>query len=224
MIYLPSQGVVVLIRFIKKYLHILWFSFFGIISILYFVLQHIGLDYHTIHIKADDMIPFLPVFIIPYILWYAYVPAPMIYSCFRDKDTFIRQVTALFSGSILCIAVFFIYPSQIDFRPEIHENGILEQLCRLIFSNDAPVNVMPSLHCYEATVIHLVSFRHGKLKSHTGLRVVSAVTAVLICLSTVFVKQHSVLDLLVGCSLAAAIYILTELIFDWRIKNDRKAI
>ena len=79
-------------------------------------------------------------------------------------------------------------------------------LCRLIYANDQPYNVLPSLHCYEATAIHLASFGGAAGRRYTGLRAASAVIAVLICLSTLFVKQHSVLDLLSGCLLAGLVY------------------
>ena len=78
--------------------------------------------------------------------------------------------------------------------------------CRLIYANDQPYNVLPSLHCYEATAIHLASFGGAAGRRYKGLRAASAVIAVLICLSTLFVKQHSVLDLVSGCLLAGLVY------------------
>ena len=48
-------------------------------------------------------------------------------------------------------------------------------LCRLIYANDAPVNVFPSLHCYEALVMHLATFRVPPLRVRKRLRLASAV-------------------------------------------------
>ncbi len=89
-------------------------------------------------------------------------------------------------------------------------------LCRLIYANDAPVNVFPSLHCYEALVMHLATFRMPPLRARKRLRLASAVLVILICLSTLLVKQHSVADLVAGCTLAVVMYLLTACIFDKR--------
>ena len=73
------------------------------------------------------------------------------------------------------------------------------------------MNVLPSLHCYEALSIHLSTFRSRFGGKHPVLRAASAVLVLLICLSTVFIKQHSAVDLAAGCALAIASYALMEI-------------
>ena len=133
----------------QKYRHALWFLLFGVLSAFYFVSQHLGLRYHIVHLPLDDRLPFWPAFIVFYILWYFYVPGCMLWACFRVKDVFYQQVAALFSGAFVCAAVFVLYPTCVDFRPSAAGPGLARALCRLIYANDAPVNVFPSLHCYE---------------------------------------------------------------------------
>ena len=150
------------------------------------------------------------------ILWYFYVPGCMLWACFRAKEVFYRQVAALFSGAFVCAAVFVLYPTCVDFRPSAAGPGLARALCRLIYANDAPVNVFPSLHCYEALVMHLATFRVPPLCARRRLRLASAALVALICLSTLLVKQHSVADLIAGCTLAVVMYLLTDHIFDKR--------
>lgn len=168
----------------QKYRHALWFLLFGALSAFYFVSQHLGLRYHVVHLPLDDRIPFCPAFVVFYILWYFYVPGCMLWACFRARDVFYRQVAALFSGAFVCAAVFVLYPTCVDFRPSAAGPGLARALCRLIYANDAPVNVFPSLHCYEALVMHLATFRVPPLRAHKALRLASAVLVILICLST----------------------------------------
>ena len=118
--------------------------------------------------------------------------------------------------AFLCVAVFVLYPTRIDFRPAADGTGVFLALCRLIYAHDAPVNVFPSLHCYEALVLHLVTFRTPPLCARKALRLVSFVLVLLICLSTLFVKQHSAADLIAGCTLAVAVYSLTTYLFSKR--------
>lgn len=64
-------------NFVKKFFRILWrdhrdglwFLFFPVFGIYYFFIQHIGLEYRVIHVSLDDKIPFVPAFVIPYILY-----------------------------------------------------------------------------------------------------------------------------------------------------------
>lgn len=200
----------------QKYRHALWFLLFGALSAFYFVSQHVGLRYHVVHLPLDDRIPFCPAFVVFYILWYFYVPGCMLWACLRAKDVFCRQAAALFSGAFLCVAMFVLYPTCIDFRPAAEGAGVFRALCRLIYAHDAPVNVFPSLHCYEALVLHLATFRAPPLRAHKALRLASFALVVLICLSTLLIKQHSAADLIAGCALAVAAHSLTTYLFSKR--------
>ena len=201
---------------VQKYKHALFFLLFAVLSVFYFVSQHLGLQYHVMHLSLDDRLPFRPAFILFYVLWYFYVPGCMLWACICSKRVFFRQVAAVFSGAFLCAAIFIIYPTCVDFRPNADGSGFFLALCRLIYSNDAPVNVFPSLHCYEALAVHLATFRNPPLRKQKWLRLASCVLVVLICLSTLLVKQHSVADLVAGCGLAAIMYFLTTCIFNRR--------
>lgn len=198
---------------IAKYKHILILLLFIPISLSYFLLQLRSVDYTIVHLAADDLVPFLPIFIIPYIIWYVYVPLPMVFMCFADKKEFVKQSITLFSGMAFCILLFLFFPTAIDFRPDAEGDGILLWLCRVIFSNDKPLNVCPSLHCYEAICIHITTFSASVMKKHKMLRVISAIIMILICLSTVFVKQHSVIDAVCAAILAVVAYILVYRVF-----------
>lgn len=206
-------------RLISENSQILLLSLFIPIEIMYFITQHMQLSYHEVHLPADDLIPFLPVFIIPYVIWYLYVPLPMLYMCFKDKKEFKKQCLSLFSGMILCTIVFMLYPTSVyGIRPKTVEiKGLFTFLCNIIYSNDNPVNACPSLHCYEALLIHLTTFSPEFMRKRTGLRIASAVLMILICASTVFVKQHSLLDVIIGCALAVMSYLIVyKLIFKKR--------
>ena len=201
---------------LSKNRHVYWLLGLIALALAYFVTQHLGLQYHVVHLPLDDRIPFCPAFVVFYILWYFYVPGCMLWACLRAKDVFCRQAAALFSGAFLCVAVFVLCPTCIDFRPAAEGAGVFRALCRLIYAHDAPVNVFPSLHCYEALVLHLVTFRAPPLRARKALRLVSFALVLLICLSTLFVKQHSAADLIAGCTLAVAAYSLTTYLFSKR--------
>jgi len=201
----------ILLNFLKKNKQILWFLGFVFSGVFYFGSKFFESTPNIIHIGLDDKIPFLPIFIIPYIIWYIYVPVLMLCVCFNDKKSFNKQAFILFSGMFLSCVFFLIYPTGVDFRPTAEGKGILLWLCRIIYKNDTPpVNVLPSLHCFEAITVHLTTFVWGPLKKCLPLRITSAVLMLLICASTVFVKQHSIVDVVCGCLLGFVICLITE--------------
>lgn len=58
----------------------------------------------------------------------------------------------------------------------------------------------------------------------TAFRVASAAMAILICLSTVFIKQHSALDLAAGCAAALIAALPVMVLNRRRPKNDNKTV
>lgn len=207
--------------FIYKYRRVAYFAMFLIIGPAYFLTSSIDFERTLIHCALDDFIPFVPAFIVPYILWYAYVPLVLALVCFGAPEYFRRQCAVFLGGALFCILIFVLFPSAVDFRPEALGGGLFNRICRMIFESDRPVNVFPSLHCYEALCVHLTAFSVTSLRKKTALRAVSAVMMTLICMSTVLVKQHSVLDVFAGCAVAAA----AALIFNLRRhKNDNKTV
>lgn len=211
--------------FLRENKQICYFALFLTVWLGYFISSWHGESGRTlVHCALDDMIPFVPAFIIPYFAWYAYVPLMLAAVCFGDKKNFPLQCASFFGGAWVCIAVLVAFPTAVDFRPTAEGRGVLLWLCRFIYTADRPVNVFPSLHCYEALSVHLTTFSCTRFRGKTAWRVASAVLVVLICLSTVFVKQHSVIDIVGGCAAALISSLPMMVINARRRKNDNKTV
>lgn len=188
----------------KQLLYLLWFL---PLEAMYFISQRLPLDHTVIDLAFDRDIPFIAAFIIPYVIWYLYVPGLMVYMYFKERPAYVKQCIALFFGMAVCVVSFVVFPTALpaDFRPQNLGGGVFDFICKIIYANDMPYNVCPSLHCYEAVCIHIMTFYGTHLKKRYVSRIVSAVLVVLVCLSTVYTKQHSVVDAVVGILLAAAV-------------------
>lgn len=209
------------IRYIKANKQVLYFVLLAAFAGFYFLSEHLfSLQYHSVWVPLDDKIPFTPAFVIPYILWYPYIPAGLLAVYLTDRKAMTRQAWILFSGMTVCLLCFVLFPTRIDFRGDASGRDIFSMLCRIIYGSEDSVNVFPSMHCYEATAIHLSTFVSGPLKNKVGLRIGSAVLTVLICMSTVFVKQHSVVDIVAGCSLAFLSFAAVNIIY--RLRGVKK--
>ncbi len=197
-------------KFLQENRQILFFA--GILPFhgIFFLTERLPLTYTVVHCALDDVIPFLPVFVIPYIAWYGYITLPLIYLCFREKELFRKLCCVLIPGMAIANVLFVLFPTTVDFRPEALGDGLCLALCRWIYSCDRPVNVCPSLHCFEAVAIHLAVFRGTKFSSRWSLRIASGVLVALICTATMCIKQHSVIDAVLGIAMAFVLFAIVN--------------
>ncbi|MBP5303919.1 MAG: phosphatase PAP2 family protein [Clostridia bacterium] len=211
-------------QLLKTHKSFLLFLLYIPVPLVYFLSQFFLQNHHIIHVAWDDSIPFLPVFIIPYCIWYLYVPMLMLWVYLKGQKDFPWLMITFFAGVYACLGIVLLFPSTITIRPEATGGGFFTAWCHWIFSMDHPVNVFPSMHCFEALAIHLLTFTFGPMKEKTTYRIVSAITVVLICLSTVFVKQHSVIDGIVAVVFAYMVVGISYAIRKRRSEHDNQTL
>lgn len=200
-------------EFIKKYKHAWVLSYFIIYLVWFFVLGRLTVDeFYALHVPLDDAIPFLEIFIIPYYLWFPYIPLTIAYFFFRAEKKEYYQLTAyLFIGMTIALITYTIWPNGVYFRPELDALGrdnFLIDLTRIIYAADPGTNCCPSIHCFNSIGVCVGIFHCQSLKNKTWLKVSSVILSAFICLSTVFVKQHSVIDIFWAFVLAAVMYLI----------------
>ena len=154
-----------------------------------------GSRIHIMHCPADDLIPLLPVFIIPYLFWFAYVLGAIFYFGFHDPDEMTRLGISLSCGMTVCLLICTLFPNGTDVRiPAVPGTGICSRLLSLIQSADTTTNVFPSIHVCNSLIVN-DALRHSRdFRDRPGSVALSGTAALLICLSTIFLKQHSLID------------------------------
>ena len=195
-------------EFWKKYKHGWIFSYFIIYIIWFSYLEKtVTEDYYIIHTPLDNYIPFCEYFVIPYLLWFAYVAAGVCYFFFTNVADFYKLCTVLYVGMTVFLLVSAIYPNGHYLRPSVYqENNVFAMLVEWLHSTDTPTNILPSIHVYNSLAVHMAVSKSEKLKKYKSIQILSLVLAVSIVLSTVFLKQHSVYDVISGCFLAWIMY------------------
>ena len=158
---------------------------------------------HVVHCALDDMIPFSEYFLIFYCAWYFWIGLTLIYYLFYDIESFKRLQTFFIVTQLIAMVIYVIYPTIQLGRPETFERSNIFTLVlkELIYKADTPTGVCPSLH-----VVYSLGIMESWLKrrqSSKTWKVLMVMLCILVCASTVFVKQHSVIDLLAGIPLAA---------------------
>ena len=198
-----------IIHWIQTHRYCLVLLYFIPYTLSYFLLGHYRTPVITVHSSLDDLIPFNEYFIIPYVLWYLYVGLTIVYLMFKDRSEFLHCTFFLFAGTTACLLIFLILPSQVDFRPEITGSNIFTHIIALIFAMDNPTNVCPSIHVYAALVTHIVLTRSKHIPKSPWINGASLLFAASVCLSTVFLKQHSIIDGFWAAVLCAILYVIT---------------
>lgn len=192
-----------------KYRHALPLLLYGIVYMQWFshLESTVTSHYRLIHLTPDDRIPFCEVFVIPYLLWFAYVAVVVLYFFFKDKDDYFRTCTFLFTGMTVFLIVSTLWPNGHDLRPLVMpRDNVFTRLVVMLYRADTPTNLWPSIHVYNSLGCHMAVMKSARLEKKKGIRMGSLLLCVSIILSTMFIKQHSVFDVATAFILAAVMY------------------
>lgn len=198
-----------IINFYHAYKHAIPLIIYGIIYMSWFahLEKTVTSHYKVIHVALDDKIPFCEVFVIPYMLWFAYVAVVTLYFFFKDKDDYFRTCTFLFTGMTIFLLVSTLWPNGHHLRPYVMpRDNVFTHLLSIIYQADTPTNLWPSIHVYNSLGCHIAVMKSKHLAEKKGIRIASLILCVSIILSTMFIKQHSVFDVTTAFIMAAIMY------------------
>lgn len=164
---------------------------------------------YMIHMKIDDFIPFSEYFIVPYLLWFLFIAAGVLYFFFKNTADFYKLTIFLFLGMTIFLIVSTVWPNGQMLRPtEFTRDNIFVELVKHLYSIDTPTNIAPSIHVYNTLCILIAFYKSEDMKKHKRIKAGSTVLGVLIILSTMFLKQHSAFDVITAFVMCAVLYVL----------------
>jgi len=196
-------------KFFNKYKHGIPLIIFGIIYLTWFCYleKTVTRHYTVIHMAVDDYIPFAEVFVVPYFLWFVYVAGVVIYFFFHNKNDYYKACAFLFTGMTIFLIVSTLWPNGQHLRPFIMpRNNIFTKMVSLLYLADTPTNLWPSIHVYNSIGTHVAIMKSKEFENKRGIQTASFILCVSIILSTVFLKQHSVFDVLTAFVMATVMY------------------
>lgn len=168
-----------------------WLVYFA----LYFITERFipAESCYAVHSPLDDMIPFCEVFLIPYVFWYLLIVGSLLYFLLYNVDSFKKLQTFIIITQAAAMLIYILFPNRQDLRPmEFPRDNLLTQGVALLYSFDTNTNVCPSLHvAYSIGIASVWLKEKGVPKAWKGFVVIAVL---LICMSTAFIKQHSVVD------------------------------
>lgn len=197
---------------LKQFSHAWILSYFFIYVVWFFYINQKSLDsFHTVETGLDALIPFNEWFIFPYYIWFFYVPVAVAYFFFTSREEFYRICMFLFIGMTVCLVAYTVYPTGVYFRPDLDQlgrNNIAIQLTKIIYTADVGTNVWPSIHCYNSIGIAVAVLKCNRLNQKRWLTLLCVGLSMAICMSTMLVKQHSILDFYAAVGLSVVMYVV----------------
>ena len=115
----------------------------------------------------------------------------------------------LFTGMTIFLIVSTIYPNGHYLRPTTFaRDNVFVHMVKWLYATDTATNLFPSIHVYNSIAVNLAVWHSGNFRDKKVIRIGSAVLMVSIILSTMFLKQHSVFDVVTGIIMAVFMYML----------------
>ncbi len=180
------------------YRHVLLLLYWPAYLLSFILLERLcpAAQYNAVWCRLDDYIPFCEWFIFAYMSWHVSLLWMSLYTLAYDIGAFRKFMGYLIVTTILAEIVYVVWPSEQLLRPDLATLGrdnLLTRAAGLIYTVDTNTNVCPSLHCIGGFAI-LFAARSMKRFRTPGWTAFFWAFALLVCASTVFMKQHSIVD------------------------------
>lgn len=203
---------------LNQYKHVILLLYFPVyLSIFRYLENNTPKNIHIISSPFDQYIPFIAVFIVPYLLWFVYMAAAGIYFLFFEKECFCRMMYFGMIGMSIFLLVSWLYPNGLQIRPlHFAQDNLFTRLTQYVYSVDTATNVLPSIHVFNSIGVCAAISDSERLGSKKVIQAGSFVMTVLIILSTMFVKQHSMVDVIAALILACFAW---DLVYGGRAAN-----
>lgn len=205
-------------QFSHLWLLVGWVIYFA----MYFLTENLipAEQCHVIHCKLDDLIPFCEWFLLPYVFWYGLIVFSLVYFALYDVDSFKKLQTYIIITQVVAVTVYILYPNCQNLRPQTFpRKNLLTDCIGLLYAVDTNTGVCPSLHCAYSIGIASVWLRAKGVRWQAKAFVVF--WAILICLSTMFIKQHSAVDFFAAIPVCLLAEILVFGVFYKKKKTHR---
>lgn len=182
--------------------------YFVFYMITFAYIEKRDVHHYIIHTTLDDKIPFCEYFIIPYLLWFVFVAVTITYMIFFHQTwkEYYQLMITLVIGMTTFLIVSLIFPNGQDLRPVLSGDSIFIEAVRFIYHSDTPTNVLPSIHVFNSLACCMAILKNQRKKYKKTTDCLTIVLTILIIMSTMFLKQHSVVDVMLAALLYTASY------------------
>lgn len=195
-----------------EFCHLKLLLFWPIFGMLFWFLERFypARQYYVMYSRWDDLIPFCELFLIPYLFWFVYLVGMHLYTLLYDTNAFRKFMWFIIITYCVTIVIYFVFPTCQNLRPETFaRDNLFTRFIENFYQFDTNTNVCPSLHVIGSVAVYYASQQTERFRTR-GWKWVFGIITISICVSTVFMKQHSVLDVIAAMPVCYIAYKLIE--------------
>ena len=189
-----------------EFSHLTLLLFWPVYGIAFYTLERglPGRIYFPVENVFDSYIPFCELFFIPYLFWFVYLIGMVVYGCLFDVNAFRRYMYFIMVSYTVTIVIYMLFPTCQNLRPSAFDrDNALTRMVADFYRYDTNTNVCPSIHVLGSFGV-LYGAWHSRHFSGRGWRCVFIILTLVISVSTVFMKQHSIIDVFAALVLCVA--------------------
>lgn len=200
----------------KEYRHFWTLLIWPIYYLRYFIIEAINANpaqCHLVYSPLDDLIPLCEFFLIPYGIWMVCLLGMHLFTLLYDRDVCRRYTLFLVISFTISTTIYIVYPTYQNLRPESFErSNLFTWILGMVYQFDTSTNVCPSEHVIGAMAVLAAAINCKYFRKPIRLTAVT-VLMILVSLSTVFLKQHSIVDVAAAMPVCLVAYLICFPVF-----------
>ncbi|MCJ7432848.1 MAG: phosphatase PAP2 family protein [Anaerolineales bacterium] len=164
---------------------------------LYFPLNRKLTGGFNLSTRLDNWIPLWAVWVIPYLLCLPIWAGGLMWAAWKmDEELFRSFVSACLFVLLSAALFYYFFPTYVK-RPILTKGNWTIRVLQMVYQNDGDYNAFPSGHVYQTSLICL--FYNHLYPNYQWLWIGFVV---IVILSTLFTRQHNLIDPLGGLAIA----------------------
>lgn len=179
----------------KKFMPLLGMLIFPFLGMMYAWVNKPGGTVYNLQSTFDQAIPFVKYFALPYSIWIFYIYVCVVYFFKRDVRVYYRAMLTYTVSALICYAIYSVFQTTVP-RPEFIGNDVFTRLVAYIYHRDQPFNCFPSIHVFSSYMVFRLVLS-PTVRNKRAVLLIGTMSG-LIILSTLFIKQHVIADVIAG--------------------------
>ncbi|MBE9918043.1 phosphatase PAP2 family protein [Paenibacillus donghaensis] len=178
---------------------------FPVLGSLYQLVNKPRSRVYSLVTPLDEATPFIKYFALPYGVWIFFIYVCIVYFFFHDRSSYYQSLLLYTVCALTCYIIYLVFQTTVP-RPEVVGNDPISKLMQYIYNRDKPFNCFPSIHCFSSYMVMRLIWK-SPARNWVNIILISGMSLLIIA-STLFVKQHVIMDVVGAIALVEIYYFI----------------
>lgn len=159
-------------------------------------------------LPIDAKIPLVPWFVYFYFLTFPLGFVTFFYLAYANKKNLYNICLTMIISFAISGIIYFFWQTEMT-KPVLEPTSFTNKFLLWTWGSTNPINCFPSQHCFMAIAMIIACLTAGK-NMNIWFKIPTILISIMIILSTVFLKQHFLLDFVTSFLIMVPIYLLVH--------------